>query len=239
MGATLRQTVGAVLFVAGLAGLVLLAFGPRRAVQLEATRLAVRVGLLAPALAPAVTPLTPDEVRGLTQAADAPASDSRAEQELAAGPRPGFTPRRLRIARIGLDSEVVPARLVRLASGAVTWEVPAYRVGHAQGTAGAGEDGNMVLLGHVSSVNAGNVFAALDRVQVGDEIVAQSSGANGADGAVVYRVAERRLVARDDLSVLAPAGGPVATLITCAGAWLPAEQDYSHRLVVRGTPSGA
>ena len=43
----------------------------------------------------------------------------------------------LRIPRIDLESEVIPSPLVELPQG-VTWSVPPFKVGHADGTAQAG-----------------------------------------------------------------------------------------------------
>src|SRR5687768_11971591 len=162
---------GALLFSAGLAGLVLLGVGPRQAIQLEATRLAMRAGLITVPPPHLLTPLSPAEVRELTQLT-VPVAHAGTETA-AATLRSDDPPRRLRVPSIRLDSEVVSARLVRLGGteGAVTWEVPAHRVGHLQGTPDLGGPGNTVLVGHVSSVNAGNVFAQLDRIKVGDEIV--------------------------------------------------------------------
>jgi len=221
----LRVLTGALLISVGLAGLALLATGPRQDFQVIMTRLAMRAGLIASPPAPVLSPLSPQEVRELTQLAAptlAPAELPVAIEE---------APRRLRIPRIRLESEVVPARLVRLGAegGVVTWEVPAHRVGHTQGTPGPGAGGNTVLVGHVSSVNAGNVFAQLDRVAAGDEIVLEGHAS------YTYRVTEVRRVTRDDLSVMAPSDGAVVTLLTCTGAWIPEMQDYSHRLVVRAT----
>jgi LPXTG-site transpeptidase (sortase) family protein len=223
----LLTAAGALLLSLGLAGLILLGVGPRRAIQLEATRLAVRLGLLTAPPPQLLTPLAADEVQALTQL-PAPIVDG-VPTTAGVVVRTYAPPGRLRIPSIRLDSEVVPARLVRLGAtgNAVTWEVPAHRVGHAQGTAGAGDQGNSVLLGHVSSVNAGNVFALLERVQVGDEVVVEG------DGAYTYRVSEIERVPRDDLSVMAPSDGATLTLLTCTGAWLPDALDYSHRLAVR------
>jgi sortase A len=85
------------------------------------------------------------------------------------------------------------------------------------------------LLGHVSSIDAGNVFALLDRVQVGDELVVDGESAQS----YTYRVSEVKRVPRDDLSVMERSDEATLTLITCTGAWLPHALDFSHRLVVR------
>ena len=136
---------------------------------------------------------------------------------------------RLVVPRIRLDAPVVPARMVRQ-FGATTWEVPAFRVGHGIHTAGAGEPGNGILLGHVSSISQGNVFRDLERVRVGD-VVQVFSQEQGFD----YVVAEVKRVPRTDLSVLEPTGGAAVTLLTCTGQWLPDLHDYSERIAVRAT----
>ena len=231
----LFTATGALLTALGLAGLVLLAVGPRRTIQLEVTRLAMRAGLITAPPAQLLSPLTTDEVQALTQLTSLSAPGPAAIEVASPGApaTKASRPRRLRIPSIRLDSEVVPARLVRLggAEGAVTWEVPAHRVGHAQGTADPGATGNTVLLGHVSSLNAGNVFAAIDRLRPGDELTVD--GENGTT--FTYRVTEQRRVPRDDLSVMAPAGGASLTLITCTGTWMPEALDFTHRLTVRAT----
>jgi hypothetical protein len=67
---------------------------------------------------------------------------------------------RLVITSIDLDTDVVAAPLVDSA-GVQTWQVPAFKAGHAQDTAGAGQRGNAILIGHVSSLNSGDVFKNL------------------------------------------------------------------------------
>lgn len=89
--------------------------------------------------------------------------------------------------------------------------------------------GNAVLFGHVESRNLRNVFKDLGRARVGD-IVQAFSG----DVAFSYRIVEKRVVPRTDVSVLQPTSVPSLTLITCTGRWLPRERDYAERLVLRG-----
>lgn len=218
--------VGNLLFVAGLGGLVVLAAPPGRAVLEQLGRTAPLVRLVTgepevdpghrSAAATAVTAeVTPIQVPDTSAqgAAGAPISH-------------------VRIPRINLDAQVVPSRLVEL-DGGRTWEVPAFRVGHAQYTAGAGQAGNAVLLGHVSSRNAGNVFKVLERVQLGDVVQV------GGDGdSFDYVVVDVRSVPRTELSVLEPTDSASVSLITCAGAWLARLGDFSERLVVRADLSG-
>jgi LPXTG-site transpeptidase (sortase) family protein len=149
---------------------------------------------------------------------------------------------RVVVPRLALDAPVVPAMLVERHAG-VTWEVPAFKVGHAERTAGAGAPGNGVLVGHVTSQDAGNVFGNLGRVGVGDRVRIFSDAQ-----AFDYRVVEVRAVARTDVSVVAPTTAASLSLITCTGPWLPAIGDFAERLVVRaelaeavvaGAPPGA
>jgi LPXTG-site transpeptidase (sortase) family protein len=126
-----------------------------------------------------------------------------------------------------LRVEVVFAPLVRQGND-TTWAVPAYRVGHAQYTAGAGDVGNVVLIGHVSSLDAGSVFHDLHLMQMGDTIFVDSRVAS-----YKYVVSYSKIVARSDVSVASWTPDRSLTLITCAGSWVPAIDDYASRLVIR------
>ena len=162
-------------------------------------------------------PLKADsEVAGATGLADQPASPITA----------------IRAPAIRLDSEVIPARLAEV-HGALTWEVPPFRVGHAEGTAGAGQRGNAVLMGHVVSRTLGNVFQHLDELQPGDQVSLFSDSQE-----FVYVVTDVRVVSPTDMTVVQPTKIGSATLITCTGVWLPSLQDYSQRLIVRAELPG-
>jgi LPXTG-site transpeptidase (sortase) family protein len=142
-------------------------------------------------------------------------------------PPPSHAINHVSLPRIGLSAEVTPATLVER-DGALTWEVPAFKVGHAEATAGAGEPGNAVLLGHVSSARSGDVFRTLDRARVGDSVQVSAPS-----GEFEYQVVSVTSVARGDRSALAPTSRATVSLITCTGVWLPLMWDYSERLVVR------
>jgi sortase A len=133
---------------------------------------------------------------------------------------------RIMVNSIKLDTEVVPAPYSEADGG--TWEIPKFKPGHAEYTAGAGQPGNAVLFGHVTSISSGDVFLHLDRVKLGDVVKVYS-----ADDEFDYRVVEVRPVDRDDVGVLYPTPNPSISLITCTGDWLPLARDYSERLVVR------
>jgi len=131
------------------------------------------------------------------------------------------------IPAISLSADVVPAGLIQR-DGGVTWEVPAFKIGHAETTAGAGQAGNAVLLGHVTSVRSGNVFANLDQVEVG-----QAINVFAATTAFTYTVVSTSHVPRTDTSSIQPGEATAVSLITCTGVWLPTIWDYTERLVVR------
>lgn len=128
--------------------------------------------------------------------------------------------------RISLDTAVVPALYFEADGG--TWQVPPFVAGHGELTAGAGQRGNAVLFGHVTSRALGNVFQDLSRTRVGDSIEVFGSNQD-----FFYEVTEIRSVPRTDVSVLMATGGVSLTLITGAGLWLPLINDYAERLIVR------
>jgi LPXTG-site transpeptidase (sortase) family protein len=133
---------------------------------------------------------------------------------------------------IPLDADVTPAKLL-IRDGAMTWDIPAFRAGHAETTAGAGGPGNAVLLGHLVSRSAGRVFGDLDQARAGD-LVRVFSGEDYFD----YRVVDVREVRRTDISVLDATHAASVSLITCAGPWLPFLGEFADRLVVRAELDG-
>jgi LPXTG-site transpeptidase (sortase) family protein len=181
------------------------------------------VMLAEPTTQPTAPGSTPYESASVPEAVTAPtvAASDPSPQE------PPFLPiTRILIPRIRLDTEVAPAKLVER-EGGVTWEIPPFLAGHAEATAGAGGFGNAVLLGHLNSREAGNVFQHLDRVGVGDQIQVFSEA-----GSFDYRVVNVRTVPRTDVSILHPIRMATLSLITCSGTWLPFLRDYTQRLVV-------
>ena len=131
------------------------------------------------------------------------------------------------IASVDLDTDVVAAPLVE-SDSAQTWQVPAFKAGHADDTAGAGQRGNAVLMGHVSSLHSGDVFKNLDRVQVGDEVEVFSN-----ERQFTYLVYETKAVPRTDLAMVEPTSEPIISLFTCTGVWDPVAWDFTERLFVR------
>ena len=200
------RVVGNVCVALGLIGLVYLALASS--------------GLFQPPEERSVVTLRPPSATA-PEAAPAPS----AEESPPAAEPPPIT--RVRLPRLGIDSDVVPSPFVQIGDSG-TWEVPAFKVGHAEYTAGAGQTGNAVLFGHVTSRSLGNVFETLDRARRGD-VVELSSG----DEDFTYQVVEVKRVSRTDISVVEPTDTAFASLITCTGLWLPQLNDYAERLVVR------
>jgi sortase A len=150
-----------------------------------------------------------------------------------ARPSPTHSPtvtqiRRIVAKSIALDAPVVEAKLRQ-----GEWDVPKFVAGHLEGTALPGGGGNVVLSGHVQSLTSGNVFANLERLKSGDEVVLRTNL-----GEMTYRITGRNVVPNNDLSVVRPTGREEVTLITCTGAFNPLTRDYSHRLVVWGELAG-
>jgi LPXTG-site transpeptidase (sortase) family protein len=127
------------------------------------------------------------------------------------------------VPRIGLDSAIVE---VALSGG--EWPVPKFVAGHLAESANPGELGNAVFAGHLLSLSSGNVFARLEELTPGDEITFWAE-----EGSSLFRVVDTRMVRNTDVSVLAVyPGRATVTLITCAGRWIPRDNDYDQRFVV-------
>jgi LPXTG-site transpeptidase (sortase) family protein len=143
--------------------------------------------------------------------------------------QPAVTQIRRIVARsIALDAPVVEAKLRQ-----GEWDVPKFVAGHLEGTALPGTGGNVVLSGHVQSLSSGNVFANLEKLKSGDEVVLRTNL-----GEVTYRITGRNVVPNDDVSVVRPTPREEVTLITCTGVFNPLKQDYTHRLVIWGERVG-
>lgn len=210
------RIAGNLFVVIGLAGLAYLAVATSGVLQPDGGRSATPVRTQPTAVA-----ASPDE--SMEEAAGAQAD--QAPQSIQAITH-------IRIPRLQIDSEVVLSPFVEVENSG-TWEVPAFKVGHAEFTAGPGQVGNVVLFGHVTSRTLGNVFQTLDRARRGDIVEISSPSQD-----FTYQVLEVRRVPRTDVSVVNPTDTAIASLITCTGAWLPQLNDYAERVVVRAELMG-
>jgi len=130
--------------------------------------------------------------------------------------------RRLIIPTIGLDTKVIQLGTKLDKYGQIAWETAPFAVGQHKGLAGPGQNGNMVLSGHISSPNEGAIFHHLPDLKVGEGVIVATD-----ERQYLYRVEEIKTVTPDEVSVLNQTPDPTATLITCVPDGI-----YSHRLVV-------
>ena len=133
-----------------------------------------------------------------------------------------FPAERIVASAIHLDAPVKEAPIV---DG--QWEIPKFAAGHLEGTAQPLQGNNVVLAGHVESISSGDVFANLEHLHRGDEVRLYTKAA-----VITYTVDSVKTVSNDDTDVLQPTPREILTLITCAGAWLPLQHDYTQRIVV-------
>jgi LPXTG-site transpeptidase (sortase) family protein len=174
------------------------------------------------------TPVSPTSVpevtAGLPPDPGRQASANLFPAEQASEPQPARrpAPTGLVIPRLELDARIVRIGTRPNRDGNLVWETAAFAVGHHQGSANPGEPGNVVLSGHISSVNEGAVFARLPQIQVGDGIVLRTP-----DRDHLYAVTSLQTVLPTDIHVLEPTDEQQAILITCVP-----DHIYTHRLIV-------
>jgi LPXTG-site transpeptidase (sortase) family protein len=130
--------------------------------------------------------------------------------------------RRVVIPTIGVDSKVIQLGTKLDRKGQIAWETAPFAVGQHKGMAGPGQNGNMVLSGHISSPAEGGVFHLLPELKVGEGVIVGTE-----ERQYLYRVTEVNVVTPDQVSVLDQTPDPTVTLITCVPDGI-----YSHRLVV-------
>jgi LPXTG-site transpeptidase (sortase) family protein len=145
-------------------------------------------------------------------------------------PTPPPQPVQIRIPALGVSRSIIPLPRVRDRSGAWTWNTNLlFRsagsdlVGHWQGSAYPGQDGNMILIGHNYGYGYNGVFVRLGSLRSGQKIYV----VNSIGQTFVYRVVEvKRLRWRlknfgeltQHLYYLSPGGPEKVTLVSCGGA---------------------
>lgn len=130
--------------------------------------------------------------------------------------------RRVIIPTIGLDTKVIQLGTKLDKYGKIAWETAPFAIGQHKGLAGPGQNGNMVLSGHISSPSEGAVFHKLPDLKIGEGVIVATD-----ERQYLYRVEDIKTVTPDQVSVLDQTPDPTATLITCVPDGI-----YSHRLVV-------
>jgi LPXTG-site transpeptidase (sortase) family protein len=131
--------------------------------------------------------------------------------------------KRVVIPTIGVDSKIIQLGTKLDRQGHIAWETAPFAVGQHKGLAGPGQNGNMILSGHISSPNEGAIFHRLPDIKVGDGIIVSTD-----ERQYLYRVTETKVVTPDQVSVMDQTPDPTATLLTCVPDGI-----YSHRLVVK------
>jgi LPXTG-site transpeptidase (sortase) family protein len=140
---------------------------------------------------------------------------------------------RLAIPAIKLDTVVKQGGIVVDASGHPAWQtLPFVAVHYGDFTSLIGSHGNAVIAGHVVTLNEGNVFRFLYKVNADDQIQVWDDHEREHD----YRVVDVKLVPPSDTSVMAPTRDQTLTLITCGGSFDPVRREFSDRLVVTAKP---
>jgi LPXTG-site transpeptidase (sortase) family protein len=130
--------------------------------------------------------------------------------------------RRVVIPTIGVDSKVIQLGTKIDRRGQIAWETAPFAVGQHKGLAGPGQNGNMVLSGHISSPGEGAIFHHLPDVKSGQGVIVSTD-----ERQYLYRVFDVKTVTPDEVSVMDQTSDATLTLITCVPDGI-----YSHRLVV-------
>jgi LPXTG-site transpeptidase (sortase) family protein len=155
-------------------------------------------------------------------------------------------PVQIRIPAIGVNRSIVPlSRSVDKRTGALIWDTRRlFRsgrsdlVGHLEGSAYPGEQGNMILVGHNYGYGYNGVFVRLGSLKAGHKVIVVDK----AGQTFTYQVTKvQRLKWRDKdfaeltqhLSFLAPGGPERVTLVSCAGADV---EPFPERIYVVAEP---
>ncbi len=163
---------------------------------------------LTPTLPPASTPI--------------PSATPGAERPTEVPHAPPAT--RLVIPALGIDAPIVEVPITNK-----TWDVSqvVMEIAHLGGTANPGEEGNMMLAGHVTLLRGGyGPFKDLHKLEPGDSVIVYAG-----ETIYSYQVVEKKAVAPTDVSVAYPTPDPTLTLITCIN-WDAQARIYQERLVV-------
>lgn len=141
-----------------------------------------------------------------------------------AGVSLGGLPTRVVIPAANIDATVQEVG-VTLRDGKPAWETAWRAAGHHLDSALPGQLGNMVITGHVSVADRGNlaVFSQLDEVATGDVVEVYSG-----DDRFLYTVNKVLVVPPSAVKLLRSDSTATVTLVTCT-------KDLKNRLVVVGT----
>jgi LPXTG-site transpeptidase (sortase) family protein len=138
----------------------------------------------------------------------------------AAGAWKALSPNRIKIPRIGLDTEIVEGGF-----SLQGWDVPRYTAVHYWPlSAFPGSKGNIIMAGHAGYKDT--IFDQLPQAVIGDDVFV-SVGANERR----YKVSGLQKVQPWETAVLNPTAQETLTLITCVPPGL-----FTQRLIVQAVP---
>ncbi len=160
-------------------------------------------------------------------AANPPAAEAPADPAAPANPAPIYTPSEP-IVRISIPRLKVKRTVVDIGMNGQEWDTDSLfatrnrpdLVGHLEGSALPGEEGNTVLVGHNYDYNGAGVFVNLDNLRDGDEITLFTEGGQE----FTYQVVKVKSVPYSGgqeidrhQHFLDPRGEERLTLVTCGG----------------------
>lgn len=147
-----------------------------------------------------------------------------------------FTPTRLVISSVGIDSSIIPVGWNMIEKDGLQysiWQVADFAVGWHKTTAALGQPGNTVMAGH-HNVN-GEVFRDLVNVEVGDTVVAYAGDRKYEYSVelktIVKEKGEPAEVRRRNAHWIAPTDDERLTFVTC---W--PYTNNTHRVIVVAKP---
>jgi len=143
-------------------------------------------------------------------------------------PRPGVA-LHLDIPRLDIKTEVTEGGIITNKQGELEWQTVPFIAVQYRETSLVGARGNAVISGHVVTINEGNVFRDLYKIEFGDEVKVETT-----EGTFTYVVEDIKLVPPTSVEVMEPSNSPLLTLITCGGEFDPKSRTFSDRLIVTG-----
>jgi LPXTG-site transpeptidase (sortase) family protein len=143
-------------------------------------------------------------------------------------PRPGIAAR-LEIPSIDLGTDVVEGGIVNNARGEPEWQTVPFVALQYRELGRVGGRGNAVISGHVVTINEGNVFRNLNKLNFGDAVQVQTD-----QGSFTYIIEDMKLVKPNQVEVMEQTKDYRLTLITCGGEFDSRSRSFSDRLVVVG-----
>lgn len=149
---------------------------------------------------------------------------------------------RIVIPSVEIDAKVIEVRwetkTLKNGQEIKEWQVAEYAVGHHYGSANPGDNGNIVMAGHVAGY--GKVFRELYYVEPGDHVTVYSGGQQ-----FLYVVQDKIIVDDEDAPLeqrlangeyIKPTDHEVVTLVTC---WpITGFNRFQQRIIVQAVPYG-